>query len=117
MSGESQVICENLKPILIVIGYVVAIIKIFVPIALIVMGMIKLAHSIIQKDDSEIKKAQDDLVKKLIVSVVIFIVPTIVSTVMGIIGSDDYKACWTCIAHPGAAECGGLNALFTGVPE
>lgn len=109
---EADCICEDLTPVLTVVGYVIWGIKILVPIALIVIGMIKLASAIMSKDDGEIKKAQSALLTKLIVGVVVFLVPTVVMAVMNIVGDDKYKPCYDKIKNPGS-----LSSIFEWEPE
>lgn len=102
MTVDGECICQNLYPVLTAVGYVIWGIKVVVPIALIVIGMVKLAKAVMSKDDGDIKKAQDSLVKKLIVSVVVFLVPTIVTIVMQAVGDKSYAPCWDSINHPGS---------------
>ena len=93
-------ICSDLGPILKLVGIVVWGIKVVVPIILIVIGMIDLAKAVGEKDDNKIKDAQNRLVKRAIAAVLVFLVVTFVSLVMGLIGADDYEECMTCINHP-----------------
>ena len=83
------------------IGWVFFILKIVVPIILIVVA---------SKDD-EIKKAVGSLVKRAVLGVLIFFIPTILSFVVELIGGDDiydensgtFGRCTYCMLNPG--EC------------
>ena len=87
-----------------IIGYVIWGIKVAVPIILIVVGMIELGTAVAQKGEDEVKKAQKSLIKKAIMGVVIFLIPTLVQLIMQVLSSDDWKGCMTCINHPNNAE-------------
>ena len=71
------------------IGWVFFILKIVVPIILIVMGSIDLAKAVVASKDDEIKKAVGSLVKRAVLGVLIFFIPTILSFVVELIGGDD----------------------------
>lgn len=111
----TSTVCRNLAPLLSVVGWVIIVIKIAVPIALVVIGMVKLATAITSKDDKTIKDAQSSLVQKLIVAVVIFLIPTIVSMIMGVIQEsssvqgETYDSCWYTIFNPMS-----IDTVFSG---
>lgn len=81
--------CGGLGPIVAVIKSVFNIIKILVPIALLIMGVIDLAKAVLASDDKKIKEAQSLLVKRAIAAVAVFFAVTLVSAIMGLIGSGD----------------------------
>ena len=83
-----------------IVGIVVWGLKIAVPIILIVIGMVELGTAIAKKGDDEVKKAQKDLIKKAVVAVIVFLVPTLVTLIMGVISQNDWKACWACVNSP-----------------
>lgn len=77
-----------------VVRTVVKILQILVPIALILWGTIDIGKAVIAGDEKKMKEAQKPFVKRLIAAVIVFLVPFIVSIVMGYVGSDEWKACW-----------------------
>ena len=93
------------------IGWVFFILKIVVPIILIVMGSIDLAKAVAASKDDEIKKAVGSLVKRAVLGVLIFFIPTILNFVVELIGGDDiydensgtFGRCTYCMLNPG--EC------------
>ena len=91
---------ENTMTLLQIVGYVVFAIKIVVPIMLIIVGMIGLAKAVAGKDESEVKKAQQELVKKAIAAVLVFLVVTIVSILMSVVNGNAYEKCMDCVNHP-----------------
>lgn len=101
----SDKLCNTLEPIMTLVGYVIYGIKVVVPVILIVMGMIDLTRAIMQKDDSEIKKAQVSLVKKLVVGVCVYLVITIVGLIMQLINADGYENCVNCAFDPFGGDC------------
>lgn len=89
--------CASISKLLRLVGIVVFGIKVVVPIILIIVGMLDLTKAVTEKNEENIKKAQQALVKKAIAAVCVFLVVTIVGVLMRIVGSDDYKDCMDCI--------------------
>ena len=100
LDATSDQLCSDLEPVLKIVGLVVWGIKIAVPIILIVVGMFDLAKAVTEKSEDKIKEAQQKLIKRAIAAVLVFLVVTLVSNVMGVIGADDYKKCMDCVNHP-----------------
>lgn len=98
-------ICEGLGPVLRIVGIVVWGIKVVVPIILIVVGMMDLAKAVTEKSDDKIKAAQNGLIKKAIAAVLVFLVITIVTLLMTLIGDNSYKECMGCINNPFSTNC------------
>ena len=98
LATEPQ-LCDTLEPIMTLIGYVIFGIKVVVPVILILVGMMDLAKAIMGKDDSEIKKAQSILIKKIVVAVCVYLVITIVGLIMNLLGQE-YENCVRCAFHP-----------------
>lgn len=96
--------CEGLGPIVSVIKGLFNIIKIFVPIALLIYGVIDLAKAVMASDDKEIKGATSKFIKRAIAAVAVFFAVTLVDAVMGLVGkgedsgdgtnSSSWAACW-----------------------
>lgn len=97
---ESTELCNTLKPIMTLIGYVIYGIKVVVPVILVVIGMSDLAKAIIEKDESKIKSAQNLLIKKIIVAVCVYLVITIVGLIMNLLGQNEYEDCVKCAFGP-----------------
>ena len=103
--SESFGFCANTANIWQIVGYFLMVFKIVIPILLIIWGMIDLGRAVIAGKDDEIKKSTKSLAMRAIAAVVIFLLPTIVSMFMGLIGSfsqveNDWKTCRTCITNP-----------------
>lgn len=65
----------------------ITVIKIIVPIILIVLGSLDFAKGIFSSEEGEIKKAQNKFIKRLIIAVVIFLIPTILKAILTIANS------------------------------
>lgn len=90
------------------IGYLLFVIKIVLPLLIILIGSFDLGKAMMAKDDSAIKESTSILIKRIILGVVIFLLPTLLSIVLSMIKSfedvqDQYKNCLTCLLKPG--EC------------
>ena len=90
------------------IGWVFFILKIVIPIILIVMGSVDLAKAVVASKDDEIKKAVGSLVKRAVLGILIFFIPTILSFVVELIGGNDiydeesgtFGRCTYCMLNP-----------------
>ena len=82
-------VCTNssILKVIYFLKIIVIIIKIAVPIILVVLAMIDLFKAVIASDDKEKQKAVKLLIKRVIYSLLIFFVPTIVNTLMITIGN------------------------------
>ncbi len=99
-------LCNELQPVLRLVGYVVLAVKIVVPIILIIVGMFDLAKASTEKKEDDIKKAEQGLVSKSIAAVAVFLVVTLVGVLMKIVGAEKYKDCMDCINHPSQCDPG-----------
>ena len=87
--------CDGLENFIPIAGFILRIIKYAAPILLILWGSIDMVKSIIAGKEDDIKKNQKTLVKRAIAAIILFLVPFLVSIGLGLIGSDEWKACWT----------------------
>ena len=88
--------CGKLLPILDIAKFILTAIQWAAPILLILWGSLDLVKAVIAGKEDEIKKHQGALVKRIISAVIIFLIPTIVSLLLGLIGSNDWRGCWKC---------------------
>ena len=63
---QADTLCEELEPVLRIVGIAIFIIKVVVPIMLIIVGMLDMAKAVTEKDENKIKDAQHKLIKKAI---------------------------------------------------
>ena len=84
----------ELKTLIGIIKGVLQLIQILVPIGLIIFGTIDLGKAVIASDEKKIQEGQKTLMKRAIAAVLVFLVATIVSFLMGFIGSDTWQDCW-----------------------
>lgn len=96
---------DSLAPVFGILGYIFIGIKIVVPIALIIFGMMDMAKAVMGGDDKKIKEAQKSLVTKIIAAVVVFLVVTIVTFIMSIIGFTKWEECFDCVQNPTESKC------------
>lgn len=64
------------------------VIKIIIPIIIIVLVSIDMVKAISAGDEKIMKKAQGDAIKRIIIGVIVFLVPTIVFALLELIGSN-----------------------------
>ena len=85
---------SNLVPIIKFIKSLLQLIQFLVPIGLIVLGSIDFGKAVIATNEDDIKKAQKVFMRRCIAAVLVFLVATIVTYVMGMIGNNAWKTCW-----------------------
>ena len=97
--------CEGLGPIIrIVKKGILKYICILIPIALILFGVFDLGTAVIASDEKEVKAAQSRLIKRVIYAIVVFLVPQLVSLIMGIVSigvndgsTENWATCWNSV--------------------
>jgi len=72
-------------------------IQVFVPIALIIMGMVDMGKAVMQQKEDDIKKAQQVFVTRLSAAAITFLVITVVKLVVGIVAGNNQSSLWECI--------------------
>ncbi len=117
MQNSTTGFCTNTANIWQIVGYVLLVFKIVIPILLIVFGMLDLGKAVIASKEDEIKKATGSLVRRAIAAVVIFLLPTIVTFIIGLIGGfkgtaeNDFNVCKKCITNPNSG-CSAAAAIW-----
>lgn len=111
VSDEEKLTCEDAEVIeaVRIFSYAINIIKTIIPLLLIISTVKNLVNAILAQDDGEIKKLSGTFIKKFIISVFIFFVPTIVNVFVGMVKSyDDSKAkysnCADCLTNLAACD-------------
>lgn len=107
--ADTDVDCESgstLVNVIAIVRLVMNIICIAVPIIMILMGTIDLFKAVTAGKDDDIKKKQKALITRIIAGVLVFLVPTIVSVLMNLIGVSKWRTCWN------SAKDGDFKSLF-----
>ena len=102
--------CKDTAAIWQFIGYLLFLLKIIIPLVIIVLGIVDLAKVVVSHDDKAINMAFSSLVKRLIMGIAIFFVPTLVSLVFSAIKEaapylDSADACQVCLLRPSSPQC------------
>ena len=117
--GGTEGFCAATANIWQIVGYVLLVFKIVIPLLLIIFGMLDLGKAVIASKEDEIKKATGSLVRRAIAAVIIFLLPTIISFIIGIVGGfteeaeADYKICKSCITNPNNG-CHAAESIWAG---
>lgn len=89
------------------VGYLLSVVKWIVPFILIILGMVDFGKAALSDDEGAVSKAMKALVRRIIASVVIFFIPTIVLAVLnaievskGIESNTQFGACTKCLFDP-----------------
>ena len=91
-------------------GFLLFALKIIVPLIIIILGSIDFAKAVIDTGDKANKEAINMLVKRLIIGIIIFLLPTILDILLGFIDGakethDGFSACTHCLFNPFDSTC------------
>lgn len=70
----------------------VTLIKIFIPIILIVFGMLDMGKAVLSNDEKVMKESQQRLIKRILYAVLVFLIVSLVQIVFGIVGKADSES-------------------------
>lgn len=100
-----------------VIGYIIYIAKIIIPLLLIILGSIDFAKAVISTSDKANSEAISALVRRIIIAVIIFLIPTILDFLLGLIdgakdaaSNSDFTSCMKCLTNP--KNCGAPDKFY-----
>ena len=90
-----------------IVGYILYVAKILVPLILIIMGTIDFAKATISSDDKAPKEAVTMLIKRILIAVIIFLIPTILSFLLSLVNGaseaftdSKFTDCTDCLLDP-----------------
>ena len=90
-----------------IIGYLLFIAKIIVPLLLIILGTIDFAKATISSDDKAPRDAVVALIRRIIIAVIIFFIPTILNFLLSLINGaseafndNGFSGCTDCLFDP-----------------
>lgn len=90
-----------------IVGYILYIAKILVPLLLIILGTIDFAKATISSDDKAPKEAVVTLIKRILIAIIIFLIPTILSFLLSLVNGAteaftnlEYEDCTDCLLDP-----------------
>ena len=106
MTMENFKFCQESASLWQIVGWLLLVFKIVIPVLLIIFGMVDLGKAVVSSDDKAVQKAGNTLLKRLIMGIAIFFVPTVVGLVFRMVGGftevkTQYNICATCITNPG----------------
>ncbi len=93
--------CED-STVLKIIHFILQLLKtgvVLVPVALIILGMIDFFKAATSNDESKMKQAVPTFTRRIIGSIIIFLVPALISFAFGLLGSDIKEGYLACIAN------------------
>ena len=69
------------------IKWVITVIKVLIPIVLIGLGIVDFAQAVFAGNEDKMKKAQAKFIKRLIIGIAIFLIPSLLKLILGIANS------------------------------
>lgn len=106
----SNSFCDKTAEIWQFVGYGLFAIKIIIPLIIMIFGMIDFSKAVMSGDDKTIKGAGASLIKRLVLCICIFFVPTIISLIFKMVDSSSIyvegaKRCEECLTDPTGYLC------------
>ena len=101
-------ICGELGVAWTLLGYVIWGIQVVTPILLIISGMITMIQAMTAEKGDGLTKAQNELIKKIISAVAVFLVIWGTKLVVNLIANDSWQGCAHCAFEPFSGEGCGL---------
>ena len=81
-----------------IISLIIMVIQYFVPILLIIWGMLDLGKAVIASKEDEIKKGQQTFIKRIVAAVIVFFIVSIVKLIVNLVADPgDKKSMRNCI--------------------
>lgn len=122
LAAETWDVCERKEvlAVLRVVGYIIYVAKIVIPLLLIILGSIDFAKAIIANDEKAIKNAGGALVRRFVAAVIVFLIPTILNLLLGLVNNIDsvkktFNNCTNCIFNPtDDSACQGTKGSLPG---
>lgn len=92
--------CTEFSTVWYIAGIIMKIIYVLVPLVLIVTGSITFIQAMMKDKPDNIAKASNLLVKKIIISLVIFLIVPITELCIGFVADEGWKTCADCFFNP-----------------
>lgn len=96
--------CDDLDQVILLLKNVIKLLQWGIPMVLILFGMLDLGKAVMAGKEDEMKKAQGTLIKRCVYAVAVFLVVTIVTFVMGLVGSTNWKECWNNVGSSNVSD-------------
>lgn len=108
--GNEFGFCASTANVWYMAGILLLVVKIVIPILLIVVGILYLGKAVVAKEDKEIKQNIQSLIKRVLVGILIFFIPQIITGAFSLVRGfnrveDDYTVCSKCITNPRGEYC------------
>lgn len=79
------------------ISTIVTMFKIFIPVILVILGMIDMSKAVVANEEKEMKEAQKRLIKRIIYAVLIFFIFALVQFIFGAIDKGNKQGSVSCL--------------------
>jgi uncharacterized membrane protein len=102
--------CTNTSQLWQLVGYFLYIVKVVIPIIIIVLAVIDFSKAVIASKDDEIKFSLRKLLKRIILGILIFFIPTLISIALAMVKdatefTQAASSCRACLLSPFGDEC------------
>lgn len=101
-----------------IVGRLFFILKIIIPLLIIIIGIVDFSKASVSGEDKETHKAVNSLIRRIIIGIIIFFIPTLVKIVFDWVSSfndtmkNDFKNCVTCVTSPDSCDTSYEGEFF-----
>lgn len=110
--------CENsnILSVLRMVGYILTLLKVFVPIIIIIWATLKFYHAVTAGSSEAFSKQLKSLLYRVGIGVMVFFVPTLIDAVLVNFIPADSKKCEICVLKPFSCNPGDPSSIDTSDP-
>ncbi len=98
--GDNFCETKSVLSVMRMVGYVLTLLKVFIPIIIIIWGTLKLYNVVISGTTDSLNKQIKNLVYRVIIGICIFFVPTLVDAILKNFIPEDAMNCEICVLKP-----------------
>ena len=92
----SEMNCTQILPVLNMAKFIIRVIQIAVPFALVIWGSLDFFKALIAGDEKEMKMKRKPFISRLVAAIIILVMPWLVELIAGQIAGDAGTNFWTC---------------------
>ncbi len=95
-----------------IVGYTITVAKIVVPLIIVILASLEFGKAVMSGDQKDMDTSLKKLVYRFIFGVIIFIIPTLLNTVIDLFSNNisednlnDFTVCTSCVLDPTSGKC------------
>ena len=115
--GDNFCETSNVLSVLRMCGYLLTILKLFVPIIIIIWGTLKFYNAVTKGSSDSFNKQLKSLLYRVGIGIMVFFIPTIIDAILVNFIPEESKKCEACILKPFSCDPSNPSSIDTSKPE